>query len=154
MVPPPRWEAMTVRKPVVILTVLTLAMASLMGPAAAAKKKSGSFAAEGLPFPGPDGCNGADGGTEGVNLVNEPFKAPFTGVLTVTMVEFDGDWDLFLNDADGNMMLSSDESQLTGAPPTEEIVFPLKKGTKVLMTPCNYLGGASATVNWEFISFK
>lgn len=139
------------RKPVVILTVLALVMASLMGPAAAAKKKSGSFSAQALPFPGPDGCNT---GVEGVHLVNEPFTAPFNGILTVTMVEFDGDWDLFLNDADGNMIMSATESQLEGAPPTEEIVYPLKKRTEVVMMPCNWVGGPSATVDWEFVSLK
>jgi hypothetical protein len=142
---------MTVRKPVVILTVLALAMASLMGPAAAAKKKSGSFAAEALPFPHPDGCNA---GVDGVHLVNEPFKAPFNGLLTVTMSGFDGDWDLFLNDADGNMIMGATESQLQGAAPTEEVVYPLKKGTEVVMMPCNWVGGPGATVDWEIVALK
>ena len=143
------------RKTLVFVTALALVAASLAAPAFAGKSKKGSFAASNLiPFPGPDGCNGADGGTEGVNLLNEPFKAPFNGVLTVTMVDFQGDWDLFLNDADGNMIVSSVESQLTGSAAEEEGSMPLRKGMQVLMTPCNWAGGPSATVNWVFTAAK
>ena len=146
---------MLVRKTFVFLTAVALIACFVAAPAFAGKSKKGTFSAENMiPFPGPDGCNGADGGTEGLNLVNEAFKAPSNGFLTVTMVDFQGDWDLFLNDADGNMMVSSVESQLTGAAPTEEVSMSLRKGTEVLMTPCNYAGGPSATVNWVFTATK
>jgi hypothetical protein len=142
-----------VRKSLTILTVLALVLVAAAAPAFAGKSKKGSFTADNMiPFPGPDGCNAADGGTEGMNLVNEPFKAPANGLLTVTMVDFQGDWDLFLNDADGGMIVSSTESQLTGAAPQEEVSIVITKGMQVLMTPCNYAGGPSATVNWKFSS--
>lgn len=143
------------RKPLILLTALVLALGSIAAPAFAGKSKKGSFSADNMiPFPGPDGCNQADGGMEGVNLVNEPFKAPANGLLTVTMVDFQGDWDLFLNDKDGNMIVSSTESQLTAAPAEEEISIAIQKGMQVLMTPCNWVGGPSATVNWVFTAGK
>lgn len=148
-------EAIRLRKALPVLTALALVCGSIAAPAFAGKSKKGSFTADNLiPFPGPDGCNGADGGMEGMNLVNEPFKAPSNGLLTVTMVDFEGDWDLFLNDADGNMIMSATESQLQGAPAEEEISYALRKGSNVLMTPCNWVGGPSATVNWEFTPTK
>ncbi|MEA2451309.1 MAG: hypothetical protein QOG04_19 [Actinomycetota bacterium] len=139
------------RKALLVLTALTLVVGSIAAPAFAGKSKKGSFTADNMvPYPGPDGCNGADGGMEDVNLVNEPFKAPANGLLTVTMVDFQGDWDLFLNDADGGMIISGTESQLTGAAAEEEVSIAIRKGMEVLMTPCNYAGGPSATVNWKF----
>lgn len=143
------------RKALLMFTALALVFGSIAAPAYAGRSKKGSFTADNLiPFPGPDGCNGADGGTEGMNLVNEPFKAASNGLLTVTMVDFQGDWDLFVNDADGNMLASGTESQLTGAAAEEVISYVLSKGTSVLMTPCNWAGGPSATVNWEFKATK
>lgn len=143
------------RKALLLITVLALAAASIAAPAYAGKSKKGSFTAEGMiPFPGPDGCNAADGGTEGLNLVNEPFKAPANGLLTVTMTDFVGDWDLFVNDSDGGMIVSSTGSQLTGEAAQEEASIAISKGMQVLMTPCNYAGGPDATVNWVFTAGK
>ena len=140
------------RKSLVLLTVLVLALTAIAAPALAGKKKKGSFSAQGIPYPeATEGCNGS---MEGVNKVSEPLKAPFNGVLTVTMVDFVGDWDLFVNTADGNELGSATASQLTGDPPTEEVVLALRKGTQVLMAPCNWAGGPSATVNWEFVATK
>jgi len=153
-VPPGCLEAIVVRKTFLLLSALAFAIGSVAAPALAAKKKSGSFSASGVPFPGPDGCNGSHGAVEGVSVTSETFKAPFNGFLTVTMSGFEGDWDLFLNDADGNEMMSSTESQLQGAPPTEEVLFPLKKKTEVMMSACNWVGGPSATVDWEFVGTK
>lgn len=131
--------------------VLLLALGVLFGamtPATAGKKKSGSFSAEALPFPGADGCLG---GVEGVHKHSEPLKAPLTGVLTVTMENFQGDWDLFLTDAEGSELMSSTTSQLTGDPAVEEIVLSVKKGMSLLMVPCNWAGGPSADVKWELV---
>lgn len=142
------------RKTVLILAVLAFALVSVAAPALAAKKRSGSFSASGVPFPGPDGCNGAHGAVEGVHVTSETFKAPFNGFLTVTMSGFEGDWDLFLNDSDGNELMASTESQLTGSAPTEEVLYPLTKKTEVMMSACNWIGGPSATVDWEFVGTK
>jgi hypothetical protein len=144
---------MAVRKTLIVLMAIVLAAAAITSPALAAKKKKkkGSFAAEGVPFPGPTaGCNGAPDFSQTL----EPFKAPSNGILVVTMVEFDGDWDLFVNYDDGSMIGSATESQLQGAPAQEEVVVGLRKGQEVLMGPCNWIGGPSATVNWEFTYTK
>lgn len=137
------------RKSIILLTALMLAATSLAAPALAGKSKKGSFTAEAFPYPHPgDGCNNSPG------QVTEAFKAPSNGILTVTMVEFDGDWDLFVNDSSGSELGSATASQLTGDAPEEEVLLPLRKGSEVLMGPCNWVGGASATVNWVFKATK
>lgn len=137
------------RKAIILLTALVLAATSLAAPAFAGKSKKGSFTAQALPYPGyPDGCNNSP------SQVTEAFKAPANGVLTVTMVEFDGDWDLFVNDSSGNELGSATASQLTGDAPEEEVVVAVRKGSEFLMGPCNWAGGLSATVNWVFKATK
>lgn len=136
------------RKSIILLTALVLAATSLAAPAMAGKSKKGSFSAQALPYPSPDGCNNS------AAQVVEEFKAPFTGLLTVTMVDFDGDWDLFVNDASGTELGSATASQLTGDAPEEEVLVALRKGTTILMGPCNWLGGPGATVNWVFKATK
>ncbi|HWC13758.1 MAG TPA: hypothetical protein VG929_04100 [Actinomycetota bacterium] len=136
------------RKSIILLTALVLAATSLAAPALAAKSKKGSFTAQALPYPGPDGCNNS------ASQVTEAFKAPATGILTVTMVDFDGDWDLFVNDSSGSELGSATASQLTGDAPEEEVLVAVRKGSQVLMGPCNWAGGMSATVNWVFKATK
>ncbi len=136
---------MDLRRPFVLFVVLVLLVGGAM-PATAGKKKSGSFSASGLPFPGPSGCLES---VEGVHKHSEPLKAPLTGVLTITMESFDGDWDLFLTDAEGAEIMSSTTSQLTGDPPVEEIVFSVKKRMSLQMVACNWAGGPGAEVKWE-----
>lgn len=145
------WRRCLVRKTLIVLMAIALATSALMSPAMAAKTKKGSFAAQGLPFPEPTaGCNGAPPTSQTL----EPFKAPSNGVLEVTMAEFDGDWDLFVNYSDGSMISSATESQLEGAPAEEVVVVGLRKGEEVLMGPCNWVGGPAATVNWVFTYTK
>ena len=128
-----------------------LAATALINPAMAAKTKKGTFTAEGIPFPEQtEGCNNAPVPSQ--TLV--PFKAPSNGILEVTMIEFDGDWDLFVNDSEGSELGSSIASQLTGDPVEEQVVVGVGKGDEVLMGPCNSLGGPSATVNWVFTYSK
>ena len=139
------------RKILIVLTTLALATTALMSPAMAAKTKKGSFEADGIPFPEPSsGCNGAPETSQTL----EPFKAPSNGVLEVTMVEFEYDWDLHVNNSDGSAIASATESQLQGAPAEEVVVVPLTKGQEVLMGPCNWAGGPAATVNWVFTYTK
>jgi len=140
------------KKLVVVVCVLGLVTTIATAPALAGKKKKGSFTAENpIPHPLGDGCNE---GEEGMSKTSKEMKAPFTGVLTVTMENFQGDWDLFVTNAAGNPLNSSVESQLTGAPATEEVVFAFKKGSKFQMVACNWLGGASADVSWTYTATK
>jgi hypothetical protein len=136
----------TAKKLTVLICILGLLGALVATPALAGKKKKGTFAAESpVPWPAGDGCNE---GEEGVSKTTEAMKAPFDAVLTVTMENFQGDWDLFVTDADGNALASSVESQLTGSAATEEVTILLKKGYAFGMVACNWGGGPSADVSW------
>lgn len=141
------------RKSVTVLLVLALLAALGAAPATAgkAKKKKGSFTVEALPYPGPSGCLESQ---EGVNKHSEPFKTPWNGVMTLSIANFQGDWDLFLTDSSGTELMSDTSSQLTGDPPTEEITIALPKGMEVLMVPCNWAGDLSADASWEFVATK
>lgn len=144
----------TFRKLIVLVCIVGLTGALTGAPALAGKKKKkkGSFSAENpVPWPGPDGCLES---SEGVNKTTETMKAPFTGVLTVTMTDFDGDWDLFVTDSEGTDLGSATASQLTGDPPEEEVVLALKKGFEFSMVACNWLGGPTAEVGWTFVALK
>lgn len=141
------------RKVIVGVCVLGLIAGLTTAPASAGKKKKkGNFSAENpVPFPGPDGCLDSQ---EGANKTTEEVKAPFTGILTVEMLNFEGDWDLFVTDKDGNELVSSTTSQLTGDPPTEEVTVALKKGFVFQMVACNWLGGPSAEVEWQLVAAR
>lgn len=142
----------SVKKLMVLLCVVGLVGMVAAAPALAGKKKKGSFTAENpVPHPGPDGCLAAP---ESLSKTTESLKAPFSGLLTVTMENFEGDWDLFVTDADGNELISSVESQLTGAPATEEVSIPLKKGYEFAIVACNWVGGPSADVSWGLAATK
>jgi hypothetical protein len=139
---------MNLRKSLAAALALGLLLGA-MTPALAGKKKSGSFTASGLPYPHPtDGCLGS---TEGVNKTTQPLKTPLAGTLTVTMDGFDGDWDLFVTDADGGEIISSTSSQLTGDPPVEEVVFSVTKGLQLQLVACNFGGGPGAEVKWTLV---
>jgi hypothetical protein len=142
----------TAKKVVGLVCILGLLGVLAAAPAAAGKKKKGSFSAENpVPHPLGDGCNE---GMDGVSKTTEAMKAPFNGLLTVTMENFQGDWDLFVTDADGAALVSSVESQLTGAAATEEVSIVLKKGYAFAIVPCNWVGGPSAEVAWTFAATK
>jgi hypothetical protein len=144
--------SLTARKLIGLICILGLLGALAATPALAGKKKKGSFTAENpVPHPAGDGCNE---GTEGVSKTSEAIKAPFNGLLTATMENFQGDWDLFVTDADGGALVSSVESQLTGAAATEEVSILLKKGYEFAIVPCNWVGGPSADVAWTFTATK
>ena len=128
------------------LVVACLGVVAAAGPATAGKSKKGSFEAQNMPFPHPDGCAA---GEEGVHKTSSPLKAPFAGALTVTMEGFEGDWDLFVTDADGGILGEATSSQLTGDAPVEEIILGVKAKQEIVMVACNWLGGPGATVNWE-----
>lgn len=141
------------RKGVTALLILALVAVIAVAPATAAKKKSGSFSAEN-PVPHPDPAAGCPGAPDDLSRTVVPLKIPFSGVLTVTMSDFMGDWDLFLTDADGEHIVSATESQLQGAPPQEEVTIYLPKGFSVQMLACNWVGGPSAEVAWTLVAAK
>jgi hypothetical protein len=137
----------TAKKLIGLICILGLVGALAATPAIAGKKKKGTFSAENpVPWPAGDGCNE---GTEGVSKTTETMKAPFNALLVVTMENFQGDWDLFVTDADGGALVSSVESQLTGSPATEEVTILIKKGYEFGMVACNWAGGPGADVSWS-----
>ena len=138
------------RKTITVLLVLTLVAVVAVAPAAAGKKKKkGSFSASG-PVPAIDLC--PNDAQEGISKTTESLKIPFPGILTVTMTGFEGDWDLYVTDSEGGEIAAGTESQLTGAPPSEEVKVFLPKGYEVQMVACNWLGGLSAEVAWSLAS--
>lgn len=141
------------RKSLAVLMMLALLVALGAAPATAGKKKSGSFSAEN-PVPHPDPAAGCPEAPDDLSRTVVPLKIPFNGVLTVTMTDFMGDWDLFLTDADGGNIVSATESQLQGAPPQEEVTIYLAKGLSVQMVACNWVGGPSAEVAWTLVAAK
>jgi hypothetical protein len=102
--------------------------------------------------PGGYGCNQ---GPEGVTRNTTAVTFPSAGTLVVT-VDYTGDWDLYLLDAPGNMVASSesDETGNTG-PGTEKITYKkIKKGAKYSILACNWLGLKDATVKYTFTYAK
>lgn len=140
------------KRMIVVVCVLGLVAALTAAPASAGKKKKkGSFTATNpVPFPGTS--TGCDEGPEGLSKTTEEVKVPFNGLLTVTMDNFQGDWDLFVKDGDGNLLNSGTGSQLTGENALEEVTMLVKKGLKLQIIPCNWLGGLSADVQWQIVS--
>ncbi|MDQ3962668.1 MAG: hypothetical protein M3277_01950 [Actinomycetota bacterium] len=132
-------------KAVTFLLALVLLATLGAAPATAGKKKKGSFSAQN-PVPALEAC--PQEAQEGLTKTSEPLKVPFNGVLTVKMTDFLGDWDLYVTDSDGDEIVSSVESQLTGSAPVEEVTIFLPKGMSVQMVACNYAGGPSAEVAW------
>ncbi|MGH2757208.1 MAG: hypothetical protein ACRDI3_05410 [Actinomycetota bacterium] len=144
--------ASTAKKLIGLICVLGLIGALAASPAIAGKKKKGSFSAENpLPYPGQE--TGCDEGPEDLSRTTEEVKVPFNGVLTVTMENFMGDWDLFVKDDDDNLLSSGTGSQLQGEAAEEEVTVTVKKGMKLQIIPCNWLGGPSAEVTWQIASF-
>jgi hypothetical protein len=133
----------------VVLTLGLLTGAALMPATAEAKKKKtikDSFQAQGVPFPHPDGCID---GVEGVQKVSHTFETPAKGLLEVNMHTFDGDWDLFVTDADGNVLGSSTSGQPID-PPGETVAVAVGAKSEVLIVACNWSGAPTSTVDYVF----
>ena len=91
-------------------------------------------------------------GVEGVHKVSRRFKAPASGKLTLSAPgSFQGDWDLYITDTQGQIVARSEGSQLEGAEAKEKTSLFLKRGQKVDLTPCNWLGGPEIEVHLDFI---
>lgn len=144
----------------VVLAGAALA-AFAVGPAAAGKAKHvhGSFGATLAPFPkdtrwevnGPmrPGCTA---GQEGVHWVTQEFKSPGKGTLRFYMEGFTGDHDIYIFAADKETVLMRGDQVQVGtdmAPPEEEITLPMKKGQKVVLAACNWLGQPEVEAHYE-----
>lgn len=141
------------RKSLILLTALALVAGSIAAPAFAGKSKKGSFDAQALPFPGQDnGCNDPTA-PPGFGPVKQPFKAPANGLLSITLSGYEGDWDLYITDEDGNE-LSSDTASAGAPGSTSSTSVAVAKGQKTLLVPCNWSGTPTAHAEWEFVAGK
>ncbi|HEX2239955.1 MAG TPA: hypothetical protein VHJ82_02255 [Actinomycetota bacterium] len=130
------------RKVVTLITAIGLLVA-LVAPAAAQKKKTveEEWTAT-APVPGPAAqVDPSTCGVENASYVVHPFSTPGKGILDVTMDQFQGDWDLYVKDADGNVIGSS-----TGfvEATVERVVIPLGAKEDIQVHSCNFVGGPTA----------
>ncbi|MDQ3939883.1 MAG: hypothetical protein M3238_00845 [Actinomycetota bacterium] len=138
---------------VIALAGLVAVLGAAPATAAKAKKVHGTFGATLAPFPklaawgDPVGLTkpGCSSGQEGVHWVGQEFTAPGKGTLRVWAEGFTGDHDIYIFKGDvpvarGEEAQVNATDPVNAAPPEEEITFPLKKGDKVLLVACNWLG--------------
>ncbi len=135
------------------LVLAGLLLAGLWAPTADAGKKkkvTESYDVQGLPYPVSGSANGGLGcsaGIEGVHKNTFAFTAPGSGMLDVTLTQFQLDWDLHVLDSNGAVI-----AQSIGGPDvaTERIVVPLKAKAEVGVVACNWSGTPTAHVDLVF----
>lgn len=145
------------RKALASILAAGLVFGMLAGPAVAGKKKkiSKTFAA-GPNIPIPNADPGATfghscmAGEEGVHKTTVAFKTPGKGTLDVSIENFQGDWDLYVLDAAGNRIGTSEASQLQDAPPVERIMVPLAAKKTYSIVACNFAGGPTADGKYTY----
>lgn len=126
--------------------LLVVVAAGSLAPAQAATPK---------PFTGstpfhdatPDPSGGLGANCQGTLPVEKGLsvKVPASGVLTVSLTGFTGDWALVAADATGKVLGTSDTF-----PESENMIVPLKKAMTVTLLPCNVGGTVDATVSWAY----
>ncbi len=143
-----------------ILVVWVLIASLALVPTADAKRTrrpkpiTGSVDVQAVPFPGfwvvADGRFGCLLGQEGVSHVSIPFEAPFSGIFTAGVSEFEGDWDIYLFDDAGNIVAADNSgiSSLEISVP-DKLLYRLEAGQKVSIVVCNYIGSPTARVDYE-----
>lgn len=145
---------------IIALALAGAALAALTGGTAVAakpKKVRGTFGATLAPFPklaaagDPIGVTkpGCTAGQEGVNWVGQEFTSPGKGTLRFYTEGFTGDHDLYVFQGDQAIAASEQPQVPDGAPPEEEINLPLKKGQKVTLVACNWLGQPQVEAHYE-----
>lgn len=141
-----------------LLTAVAAAGAvALAAPAGAAPKKINQTYDVTLPVPFPadesmpdmTGCiNGQEAATKHTRAITLPAAGVFTA-----KVDFEGDWDMYLLDSKGSTLAAAENFQPTGsvASHQEKLTWKkAKKGQKVSLIVCNWLGLPEATVNYTF----
>ncbi len=137
---------MQARRILVTAALCAIAAGSLAPAQAAPKPKpfSGSVTFHDA-TPDPTGGFGAN--CQGTLPVEKAvgIKVPASGVLTVSLTGFTGDWALVVADDAGKVLGSSDTF-----PESENAVVTLKKAGTVQLLPCNLGGTVDATVNFAY----
>ena len=144
------------RKVIAVIAAAGLVAALGAAPASAGKPKKvhETFGANLLPFPNLSSATGTEkpgcsAGQENVHWVGHEFVSPGKGTLRLWMEGFTGDHDLYIF-MDDVALGRSDQAQVPdGAPPEEEVSFPLKKGQKILLVACNWFGEPSVEAHFE-----
>lgn len=108
-----------------------------------------------VPFPvmedQPPTMYGCIDGEEGLSKVSRTITLPAAGLFKAE-VAYTGDWDLYLLDASGAIVAAA-ETVETGnvSPSTEKLSWKKgKKGQKVTLTACNWMGLKDATVTYTY----
>ena len=106
-----------------------------------------------VPFPvmedQPPTMYGCIDGEEGLSKVSKEITLPAPGLFKAE-VSYTGDWDMYVLDANG-AILAAAETVETGntSPATEKLSWKkAKKGQKVTLVVCNWLGLKDATVTY------
>ncbi|HEX2239954.1 MAG TPA: hypothetical protein VHJ82_02250 [Actinomycetota bacterium] len=137
------------RRTVVLLLVGGLLLGAGLTPASAKKKRKVteeySFTAP-IPNPNPTDCNVM--GVEDLQYQTAAFSTPGKGVLDVVLENFQVDWDLFVMDADGNVIGSSTSDNSAAA--TERVVLPIPGKQDLTILACNWSGGPTATATLTY----
>ncbi len=147
----------------IALAVSALVLASLAAaPASAGKAKHvhGTIEATLLPFPKDERWHvngpmapGCTAGQRDVHWTGLEFTAPGKGTLRFWMEGFTGDHDIYVFGKDMIApLMRGDQAQVGStemAPPEEEITIKLKKGQKVLLAACNWLGDPNVVAHYE-----
>lgn len=87
--------------------------------------------------------------TEGAFKQSHRLVPPFSGWLDVSLV-MQGDWDLFLVDAEGALLAAGGE-QFTGTEPHESLQYYVRRGSAYDIVTCNVAGHPQAHVDYEVV---
>ena len=148
------------RKLIALVAAVGLVASIGAAPALAGKKPvkvHESFGATLAPFPklaawgDPAGLTkpGCTAGQQDVHWTAVEFTAPGNGNLRVYMESFQGDHDLYVFDGDTPLYRSEGSQYDMTDGPEEEIIAPLKKGQKVTLVACNWLGHPDVIAHYE-----
>ncbi|MDQ3985508.1 MAG: hypothetical protein M3280_03315 [Actinomycetota bacterium] len=130
-----------------------LAGANVAPSAAGGKKRktvTEEWQAVAAPFPGADDHSdpATECGVENVTYTIHGFSTPGKGTLTARIRDFEGEWDLYVTDADGTLLGSSVNFM---AGPQESVTLRLPAKAKVRIYACNFLGGPTAAGDLRYV---
>ena len=134
------------RRSLTLLAVAAL-MVSISALSANAAKGRGTvketWQVTAAPFPGADDHSdpASECGTQDVSYAIHSFRTPGRGTLETALTDFQGEWDLYVTDTNGNVLGSSVQF-MTGSEERLTVTLPAK--SEVLIYACNFAGGPTA----------
>jgi hypothetical protein len=158
------------RKTLAMVITAGLVLGALAGPGVAGPKKKkakpkkieDTVSLTAAPFPNYSSHTGTTSpgctaGEEGVHKVTTALHVPGKGKLTADLSGFQGDWDLYVFNAAGQVLGRSENEQVpAGAPAEESVSVTLKKMTDLEIVGCNWAGTPEAELHYKalFIQAK